>query len=96
MMEREISFAEAIREGLRSEMRRDERVFILGEDVGPQGGAFSVTIGLWEEFGDERVKDTPISEAAIVGVSLGAACTGMRPVPEIMYADFSTIAWNNL
>jgi len=96
MMEREISFAEAIREGLRSEMRRDERVFILGEDVGPQGGAFSVTIGLWEEFGDERVKDTPISEAAIVGVSLGAACTGMRPVPEIMYADFSTIAMEQL
>ena len=88
MMNREISFSDAIREGLRSEMKRDKRVFILGEDVGAQGGAFGVTKGLWEEFGDNRVKDTPISEAAIIGASIGAACTGMRPVPEIMYADF--------
>ncbi|MBA7498145.1 2-oxoisovalerate dehydrogenase subunit beta [subsurface metagenome] len=96
MMNREISFSDAIREGLRSEMKRDKRVFILGEDVGAQGGAFGVTKGLWEEFGDNRVKDTPISEAAIIGASIGAACTGMRPVPEIMYADFLPITMEQI
>jgi len=95
-MDREISFSEAIREALRLEMRRDEKVFIFGEDVGPLGGAFGVTKGLWEEFGDKRVKDTPISEAAIIGVALGAASTGMRPVAEIMYADFLTITMDQL
>ena len=85
---RKILYKEAIREALREEMARDERVFILGEDVGPFGGAYKVTVGLFDEFGPERVKDTPISEAAIIGASLGAAITGMRPVPEIMFSDF--------
>jgi pyruvate dehydrogenase E1 component beta subunit len=93
---REITYAEAIREALRQEMRRDERVFLLGEDLGVYGGAFGVTYGLLEEFGAERVRDTPISEAAIVGTAIGAALTGMRPVAEIMFMDFITIAMEEL
>ncbi|MCJ7666885.1 MAG: alpha-ketoacid dehydrogenase subunit beta [Anaerolineae bacterium] len=93
---REITYAEAIREALRQEMRRDERVFLLGEDLGVYGGAFGVTYGLLEEFGEERVRDTPISEAAIAGAAIGAALTGMRPVAEIMFMDFITIAMEEL
>ena len=93
---REITFAEAIREALREEMLRDERVFILGEDVGVYGGAFGVTRGLVGEFGEERVRDTPISEAAIAGAAVGAAVTGMRPVAEIMFMDFTTISMDQL
>jgi len=93
---REITYAEAIREALRQEMRSDERVFLLGEDLGVYGGAFGVTYGLLEEFGEERVRDTPISEAAIVGAAVGAALTGMRPVAEIMFMDFITIAMEEL
>ncbi len=85
---REISYAEAIREALREEMERDPSVFIMGEDVGVFGGVFGVTKGLLEEFGEDRVRDTPISEAAIVGAGLGAAMMGMRPVVEIMFGDF--------
>ena len=88
----EITFREAIRDALREEMLRDERVFIMGEDVGIYGGAYQATKGLWEEFGDERVRDTAISEAAIAGAATGAAMAGMRPVAEIMYVDFMTLA----
>ena len=93
---REISYRQALNEALREEMKRDERVFIMGEDVGPYGGAYGVTRGLYEEFGGERVRDTAISEAAIAGAAAGAAMTGMRPVAEIMYIDFSTIAMDQL
>lgn len=91
MLEREITYAEAIREALREEMCRDPRVFLIGEDIGLYGGAFGVTQGLLEEFGEERVIDTPISEAAIVGAAIGAALLGMRPVAEIMFFDFMTL-----
>jgi pyruvate dehydrogenase E1 component beta subunit len=93
---REITYAEAIREALREEMLRDERVFILGEDVGVYGGAFGVTRGLVEEFGEDRVRDTPISEGAIAGAATGAAMTGMRPVAEIMFMDFTLISMDQL
>jgi pyruvate/2-oxoglutarate/acetoin dehydrogenase E1 component len=83
---------EAIRDALREEMLRDERVFVMGEDVGIYGGAYGATRGLYEEFGPERVRDTAISEAAIAGAAVGAAMTGMRPVAEIMYMDFMTLA----
>ena len=93
---RTISYSEAIREALAEEMSRDPSVFILGEDVGAFGGVFGVTQGLFEEFGPERVRDTPISEAAIVGAALGAALMGMRPVAEIMFGDFVTVAMDQL
>ncbi len=93
---RELSYAKAIREALRQEMQRDERVFIIGEDVGVYGGAFGVTLGLVEEFGEERVIDTPISELGIAGAITGAALTGMRPVGEIMFMDFTTLAAEQL
>ncbi len=83
---------EAIRDALREEMLRDERVFVMGEDVGIYGGAYGATRGLYDEFGEERVRDTPISEAAIAGAAVGAAMAGMRPVAEIMYMDFMTLA----
>ncbi len=83
---------EAVRDALREEMIRDERVFVMGEDVGIYGGAYGATRGLYEEFGPERVRDTAISEAAIAGAAVGASMTGMRPVAEIMYMDFMTIA----
>ena len=89
---RELSYAEALNEALREEMRRDERVIVFGEDVGVLGGVYRVTKGLLEEFGPERVLDTPISEAAIAGTAIGAALMGLRPVAEIMYVDFLTIA----
>jgi acetoin:2,6-dichlorophenolindophenol oxidoreductase subunit beta len=93
---REITYLEAIREALRQEMQRDEKVFIIGEDVGVYGGAFGVTLGLYQEFGEERVIDTPISELAIAGAITGAALTGMRPVGEIMFMDFITLASEQL
>jgi len=80
--------AQAIREALREEMLRDETVFLMGEDVGLFGGPFGVTKGLMEEFGEERVRDTPISEAGFIGAAVGAAITGMRPVVEVQYSDF--------
>ncbi|MGQ9814020.1 MAG: alpha-ketoacid dehydrogenase subunit beta [Candidatus Roseilinea sp.] len=85
---RTISYSEAINEALREEMQRDPTVFILGEDVGVMGGVFGVTAGLIEQFGPERVMDTPISEAGVIGAALGAAMMGMRPVAEIMFGDF--------
>jgi acetoin:2,6-dichlorophenolindophenol oxidoreductase subunit beta len=93
---REITYLEAVREALRQEMQRDEKVFIIGEDVGVYGGAFGVTLGLCQEFGEERVIDTPISELAIAGAITGAALTGMRPVGEIMFMDFITLASEQL
>ena len=94
---RKIAYREALREALREEMLRDKRVFLLGEDIGRYwGGAFKVTKGLAEEFGDERVRDTPISESAIIGVAIGAAITGMRPVAEIMFGDLTTLAMDQI
>jgi pyruvate/2-oxoglutarate/acetoin dehydrogenase E1 component len=93
---REISYLDAVREALTQEMRRDAEVFLLGEDIGVYGGAFGATRGMLEEFGPERVRDTPISEAAIAGVATGAAMMGMRPVMEIMFMDFLTISMNQL
>lgn len=93
---REITYRESIREALREEMLRDPDVFLLGEDIGVFGGAFAVTRGLLEEFGEKRVKDTPISEAVIVGAAVGAAITGTRPVAEIMYMDFVTFCMDQI
>jgi len=93
---RELTYAEAIREALRQEMERDERVFLIGEDIGVYGGAFGVTMGLLEQFGPERVIDTPISELGIAGAMTGAALAGMRPVGEIMFMDFITLASEQL
>jgi pyruvate/2-oxoglutarate/acetoin dehydrogenase E1 component len=92
----EISYLEAVREALIQEMRLDPEVFLIGEDIGVYGGAFGVTRGMLEEFGPERVRDTPISEAAIAGAATGAALMGMRPVMEIMFMDFLTISMNQL
>jgi pyruvate dehydrogenase E1 component beta subunit len=94
---REITYREAVREALAEEMRQDERVFLLGEDIAdPFGGSYKVTLGLTDEFGPERVRNTPLSEAAIAGAALGAALTGMRPVAEIMYVDFVTLAMDQI
>jgi 2-oxoisovalerate dehydrogenase E1 component beta subunit len=95
-MSRDLTYLEAIREALVEEMRRDPKVFILGEDVGPYGGAFGVTQGITEEFGEVRCFDTPISESAIVGVSIGAALRGYRPVAEMQFADFITCAFDQI
>ena len=91
-----VTFVEAIRQGLWEEMERDESVFLIGEDVGTYGGAFKVTDGLLDEFGEGRVVDTPISEAAIVGAACGAALMGMRPVAEFQFIDFITPAFDML
>jgi 2-oxoisovalerate dehydrogenase E1 component beta subunit len=90
----ETAYLDAIREALFEEMERDPRVFVLGEDVGVYGGAFKATDGLLQRFGEERVIDTPISEAAIVGAAVGAAMTGMRPVAEMQFADFFSCAFD--
>jgi 2-oxoisovalerate dehydrogenase E1 component beta subunit len=95
-MSKELTYLEAIREALAEEMRRDAKVFVLGEDVGPYGGAFGATQGLHEEFGDARVLDTPISESAIVGISIGAALRGYRPVAEMQFADFISCAFDQI
>jgi len=92
----ELTYAEAIRKTLREEMIRDERVFLFGEDIGRYGGAFGVTFGLLDEFGPERVRETPISEAAIVGAATGAALAGMRPVAELMFMDFVLLTMEQL
>lgn len=93
---REITYAQAINEAMSEEMRRDENVFLMGEDVGLYGGAFGVSVGMFEEFGEDRVTDTPISEAVIAGAAAGAAVTGMRPIAEIMFSDFTTISMDQL
>ncbi|MET9390118.1 alpha-ketoacid dehydrogenase subunit beta [Streptomyces sp. NPDC006624] len=91
-----ISYRDAVAEGIAREMRRDASVVCLGEDIGAAGGVFKTTAGLHEEFGPERVWDTPISEQAIVGAAMGAALTGMRPVVEIMFSDFLACCWDYL
>ncbi|HEY1249883.1 MAG TPA: transketolase C-terminal domain-containing protein, partial [Thermoanaerobaculia bacterium] len=88
------TYVDAIREGLREEMARDGRVFLLGEDIGVYGGAFKVTDGLIQEFGEQRVIDTPIAETAIVGAAVGAAMMGMRPVAEMQFIDFISCAFD--
>jgi pyruvate dehydrogenase E1 component beta subunit len=93
---RELSYAEAVREGLRQAMERDERVFLLGEDIGVYGGAFGVTGDLIHRFGPDRVIDTPISELGIAGAAIGAALTGMLPVAEIQFSDFITLSMEQL
>ena len=95
-VQRELTFAEAVREALAEEMRRDPRVIILGEDVAEAGTPFKVLSGLVEEFGKARVIDTPISEAGFTGVAVGAAMTGMRPVADIMFGDFLTLTMDQL
>jgi 2-oxoisovalerate dehydrogenase E1 component beta subunit len=95
-MPKELSYLEAIREAIVEEMRRDPKVFVLGEDVGEYGGAFGVTQGLFEEFGDSRVVDTPISESAIIGISIGAALRGYRPIAEMQFADFISCGFDQI
>ncbi|MGH3045770.1 MAG: alpha-ketoacid dehydrogenase subunit beta [Gaiellaceae bacterium] len=92
----EKTYLQAISDGLRQEMRRDKRVFVIGEDVGVYGGAFKVTQGFQEEFGEWRVIDAPLSETAIVGGCTGAAIMGMRPVAEMQFADFISCGWDQL
>ena len=89
---RELTFREAVREALREEMKRDPSVFLMGEEIAEYGGSYKVTQGLLDEFGHERIRNTPLAEASIAGAALGAALVGMRPVAEIMYIDFSFIA----
>lgn len=95
-MSNELSYLEAIREALVEEMRRDPKVFVLGEDVGPYGGAFGVTQGMAGEFGEMRVIDTPISESAIIGVAVGASLRGYRPVAEMQFADFIACGFDQI
>src|ERR671934_1475501 len=92
----EMTYLQAISDGLREEMRRDERVFVIGEDVGVYGGAFKVTQGFQAEFGEWRVLDAPLAETAIVGACTGAAMMGMRPVAGVQFADFISRAWDHL
>jgi pyruvate/2-oxoglutarate/acetoin dehydrogenase E1 component len=93
---REITFVEALREAIKEEMKRDEKIIVLGEDVGRYGGVYKVTQGLIEEFGEQRVLDTPISEIAIIGAAAGAALGGLKPIAEIMYMDFAMIALDQI
>ncbi|MGQ0663220.1 MAG: alpha-ketoacid dehydrogenase subunit beta [Pseudomonadota bacterium] len=93
---RELSYAEAVREALRQAMQADERVFLIGEDIGVYGGAFGVTGDLFHEFGPDRVIDTPISELALAGTAVGAAITGMRPVLEFQFSDFIALAMEQI
>ena len=92
----EKTYLQAISDGLRQEMRRDDRVFVIGEDVGVYGGAFKVTLGFQEEFGPWRVIDSPLAETAILGACTGAAMMGMRPVAEMQFADFISCGWDHL
>ncbi len=95
-MPRMLNYIDAITEALGQEMSRDERVFLLGEDIAVSGGVFKATAGLWEKFGDERVMDSPLSEGIIIGASVGASMMGLRPVPEIQFADFITPAMEQI
>ena len=92
----EKTYLQAISDGLRQEMRRDDRVFVIGEDVGVYGGAFKVTLGFQEEFGPWRVLDAPLAETAILGAATGASIMGMRPVAEMQFADFISCGWDQL
>ncbi len=93
---RQISYLEAIREAMTQEIKRDSRVFLIGEDIGEYGGAFQVTNGMLEKFGPERILDTPITELALTGAAVGAGLIGMRPIAEIMFMDFTTLASEQL
>jgi pyruvate/2-oxoglutarate/acetoin dehydrogenase E1 component len=93
---KEMSYRDALREALFEEMQRDDRVFVIGEEVGRYGGAYGVTRGLFQEFGAQRVVDSPISEAGIVGLGVGAAITGLRPIVELMYVDFVGLAMDQI
>lgn len=93
---RQMTYAEAIREAMRIRMKEDPKVFIMGEDVGAFGGCFGVTAGLFDEFGEKRVRDTPISEGVIIGGAVGAAATGLRPIAELMFMDFVTVGADQL
>jgi 2-oxoisovalerate dehydrogenase E1 component beta subunit len=95
-MVRTISYIEAITEALGQEMARDEQVFLLGEDIGPSGGVFGATAGLWDKFGEERVLDTPLAEGIIIAAAIGTAMVGFKPVAEIQFADFITPAMDQL
>jgi len=90
----ELTYREAVAAGIAQEMRRDENVVFLGEDIGAAGGVFKATVGLFDEFGPLRVRDTPISEQAILGAAMGAAMTGLRPIAEIMFSDFLAVCWD--
>jgi pyruvate dehydrogenase E1 component beta subunit len=93
---REITYLEAVREAMTQEMERDERVFLIGEDIGEYGGAFQVSYGMLEQFGPDRILDTPITELGLTGAAVGAALIGMRPIAEIMFMDFTTLASEQL
>jgi len=90
----ELTYRDAVAAGIAQEMERDERVVFLGEDVAAAGGVFKTTVGLLERFGPRRVRDTPISEQAIIGAAMGAAMTGLRPIAEIMFSDFLAVCWD--
>lgn len=93
---REIRYVDALNEALREELTRDENVYIIGEDVAQNGGVFGVTMDLWKDFGNKRVRNTPISEAAIIGCGVGSAVAGLRPVVELMYTDFTTVCMDQI
>ena len=90
------TYLQALNDAMRQEMERDPNVFILGEDVGKFGGCFGVTQGLYDQFGERRVRDTPISESAIMGAAAGAAAAGLRPIAELMFVDFIGVAMDQL
>ncbi len=90
----ELTYRAAVTEAIAQEMERDDRVYFLGEDIGAAGGVFKTTPGLFERFGPRRVRDTPISEEAIIGAAMGAAMMGLRPVAEIMFSDFFATCWD--
>src|SRR5204863_7419551 len=92
----EMTYRAAVAAGIAQEMERDPSVVLIGEDVGAAGGVFKLTEGLFERFGPDRVRDTPISEQAIVGAAMGAAMTGLRPVAELMFADFAGVCFDQL
>lgn len=90
----QLTYRDAVAAGIAQEMRRDPNVVVIGEDIAAAGGVFKTTVGLLDEFGDQRVRDTPISEQAILGAAMGAAMTGLRPVAEIMFSDFFAVCWD--
>jgi pyruvate dehydrogenase E1 component beta subunit len=92
----ELTYRNAIARGIAQEMARDERVVFIGEDIGAAGGVFKTTVGLFEQFGPDRVRDTPISEQAIIGAIMGAAMNGLRPIGELMFSDFLAVTWDGV
>src|SRR3989304_7031129 len=93
---RKLTYLGALNEALREEMERDDTVFCIGEDISTYGGVFGITKGLFEKFGEWRVRETPISESCVIGTAVGSAITGLRPVAEIMYMDFITTAMDQV